>query len=92
MFASEILFRLKLGVPPGECADNDGHNTDTIDALTLTVPVILKYADASSEERNRKVLYLTISGCSLFIMSFRNDKKKLFMSTLFKRRVFIFLG
>ena len=24
------------GVPPAECADNDGHNTDAIDALTLT--------------------------------------------------------
>ena len=40
---------------PSECADNDGHNTDAIDALTLTVPVIIKYADASPEERNRKV-------------------------------------
>jgi hypothetical protein len=43
------------GVPPSECADNDGHNTDAIDALTLTVPVIIKYADSSREERNKKV-------------------------------------
>lgn len=43
------------GVAPSECADNDGHNTDAIDALTLTVPVIIKYADASREERNKKV-------------------------------------
>lgn len=28
---------------PNECPDNDGHNVDTIDALTLAVPVILKY-------------------------------------------------
>ena len=46
---------------PSECADNDGHNTDAIDALTLTVPVIIKYADASPEERNRKVSIDNIS-------------------------------
>ena len=27
-------------VDPIKCADNDGHNTDAIDALTLTIPVI----------------------------------------------------
>jgi hypothetical protein len=27
-------------VAPEACADNDGHNTDAIDALTLTIPVI----------------------------------------------------
>jgi len=50
------------GVPPAECADNDGHNTDAIDALTLTVPVILKYADAPVAERLQKVkevIYVT---------------------------------
>jgi hypothetical protein len=50
------LLNLHLGVPPNLCADNDGHNTDSIDALTLIVPVILKYADASPEERNEKVI------------------------------------
>lgn len=43
------------GIAPSDCADNDGHNTDAIDALTLTVPVIIKYADAPRDERNRKV-------------------------------------
>jgi ADP-ribosyl-[dinitrogen reductase] hydrolase len=43
------------GVPPEQCADNDGHNTDAIDALTLTVPVIIKYADAPAAERIQKV-------------------------------------
>ena len=50
------------GVPPAECADNDGHNTDAIDALTLTIPVILKYADAPVAERLQKVkevIYVT---------------------------------
>lgn len=46
---------LVKGKPPRECADNDGHNTDAIDALTLTVPVILQYCDAPREERNLKV-------------------------------------
>lgn len=29
------------GVAPEACADNDGHNTDAIDALTLSIPVIV---------------------------------------------------
>ena len=43
------------GVAPEQCADNDGHNTDAIDALTLTVPVILRYSEAPEEERNNKI-------------------------------------
>ena len=31
----------RAGVPPASCADNDGHNTDAIDALTLVVPVVV---------------------------------------------------
>ena len=27
-------------VPPEGCADNDGHNTDAIDALTLAIPAV----------------------------------------------------
>ena len=59
-----------LGITPSECADNDGHNTDAIDALTLTVPVIIKYSDAPREERNRKVclsvLVITLSEFYIF--------------------------
>lgn len=43
------------GIAPNKCADNDGHNTDAIDALTMTVPVILYYADATRDLRNQKV-------------------------------------
>lgn len=46
---------LVQGKPPSECADNDGHNTDAIDALTLTVPVIIAYADAPRNLRNTKI-------------------------------------
>lgn len=47
---------LVAGVDPKECADNDGHNTDAIDALTLTIPVILKYATrVPKQELYRKV-------------------------------------
>jgi ADP-ribosyl-[dinitrogen reductase] hydrolase len=28
-------------VPPEACADNDGHNTDAIDALTLVIPAVV---------------------------------------------------
>jgi ADP-ribosylglycohydrolase len=38
-------------MPPEQCAANDGHNTDSIDALTLTVPVIVRYAGDASVER-----------------------------------------
>lgn len=46
---------LVQGKAPSECADNDGHNTDAIDALTLTVPVIIAYADAPRNLRNTKI-------------------------------------
>eukprot|EP00669_Euglena_mutabilis_P010126 TRINITY_DN4908_c0_g1_i1.p1 TRINITY_DN4908_c0_g1~~TRINITY_DN4908_c0_g1_i1.p1 ORF type:complete len:346 (-),score=115.47 TRINITY_DN4908_c0_g1_i1:164-1201(-) len=29
------------GLPPAQCPDNDGHNVDTIDALTLAVPAVV---------------------------------------------------
>ena len=32
------------GGPSEECHGNDGHNVDNIDALTLAVPVIIKYS------------------------------------------------
>ena len=34
---------------PKDCPDNDGHNVDAIDALTLTVPVILMHSDLPRE-------------------------------------------
>lgn len=46
---------LVQGKAPSECADNDGHNTDAIDALTLTVPIIIAYADAPRNLRNTKI-------------------------------------
>lgn len=44
------------GQDPKLCPDNDGHNVDAIDALTISVPVILKYHDAAPEVRNQKVI------------------------------------
>ncbi|RHY58628.1 hypothetical protein DYB28_009607 [Aphanomyces astaci] len=43
------------GMPPNDCPDNDGHNVDAIDLLTLTIPVILKHASSPADERNRHV-------------------------------------
>ena len=40
------------GVAPEECQANDGHNTDAICAMTMTVPIILRYSDEP-----REVLY-----------------------------------
>ena len=47
---------LMAGKAPGACADNDGHNVDTIDALTLAIPIVLKYCDASKDLRDKMVL------------------------------------
>lgn len=38
------------------CADNDGHNTDAIDALTLTIPTTIRFADSLPEIRHSYVL------------------------------------
>lgn len=51
-------------VPLEQCADNDGHNTDAIDALTLTVPVILHYHGVYSAENanyDRTPLYAKVN-------------------------------
>jgi hypothetical protein len=46
---------LVRGHEPSQCADNDGHNVDAIDALTLTVPVIIAYSKADRNLRNAKI-------------------------------------
>lgn len=43
------------GIPPNQCADNDGHNTDAIDGLTAIIPVVVRYSEVSREERNQKI-------------------------------------
>jgi hypothetical protein len=40
---------------PTECADNDGHNTDAIDALTLTIPIIIRHAHGPTAELHARV-------------------------------------
>lgn len=42
-------------VDPKACPDNDGHNVDAIDALTLAIPVILKYSHEPRDELYKKV-------------------------------------
>ena len=55
--AHRMFFKnLVAGSPPGKCADNDAHNVDSIDALTIAVPVIVKYREANRDERNAKVV------------------------------------
>ena len=44
------------GKDPKECPDNDGHNVDAIDALTIALPVIIRYSDNERELRNEKVM------------------------------------
>lgn len=39
------------GVPPDQCADNDGHNVDSIDALMTVPTVTLAFLHKSREER-----------------------------------------
>ena len=40
------------GKDPKQCPDNDGHNVDAIDALIITIPVILKYSYSERKLRN----------------------------------------
>merc|ERR1711908_115251 len=54
---TECFFKnLVEGKDPKLCPDNDGHNVDSIDALTVAVPVIVHYCQADVETRNAKVL------------------------------------
>lgn len=48
-------------LPPAQCAANDGHNTDSIDALTLTVPVIVRYVEDPAVDR--EALYAKVIAC-----------------------------
>ena len=41
---------LARGRPLDQCADNDGHNTDAIDALTLIIPIIVNRAAATASD------------------------------------------
>lgn len=44
------------GIPAANCADNDGHNTDAIDALTLAIPAIVAtVTEEGPSEEVRKV-------------------------------------
>lgn len=50
------------GVAPERCADNDGHNTDAIDALTLVIPVAVArsgHALADAQRSAKEVVALT---------------------------------
>jgi len=47
---------LMSGKDPKLCPDNDEHNVDSIDALTVSVPVILQYREAEAKVRNLKVM------------------------------------
>lgn len=39
-----------------DCPDNNPQNVDLLEALTITIPVIIKYADIERDERNVKVI------------------------------------
>lgn len=55
--AHRMFFKnLQEGKPANQCADNDHHNVDSIDALTIAVPVIVHYREAERGLRNAKVM------------------------------------
>merc|ERR1719494_519985 len=48
--AHRMFFKnLVEGKKPENCPDNDGHNVDSIDALTVAVPVIIWYSNEDAE-------------------------------------------
>ena len=42
------------GVAPAQCPDNDGHNVDAIDGLTLPIPVAVTHAIAQAARASRQ--------------------------------------
>merc|ERR1719320_675720 len=55
--AHRMFFKnLVGGKDPKLCPDNDGHNVDSIDALTIAVPVIIQYSQTDAATRNAKVV------------------------------------
>jgi len=55
--AHRMFFKnLTEGRAPADCPDNDGHNVDAIDALTVSIPTIIRYAEHNRDERNSKVM------------------------------------
>jgi len=57
-----MLFKAMVeGLPLEQCTDNDNHNVDSMDALTLAVPVILaQYARSASDDAIAAVALATI--------------------------------
>jgi hypothetical protein len=59
---------------PEECADNDGHNVNAIDALTNLIPVIVHYESATREIRNQKLAAtLSSTRCSSLLQSYAEN-------------------
>jgi len=55
--AHRMFFKnLVGGKDPKLCPDNDGHNVDAIDALTVAIPVIIRYCLDDTLTRNAKVM------------------------------------
>ena len=51
--AHRMFFKnLVQGKDPKDCPDNDGHNVDAIDALTIALPVIIRYSESERDLRN----------------------------------------
>ena len=47
---------LVSGKQLSDCPDSNPQNVDLLEALTITIPVIIKYADIERDERNVKVI------------------------------------
>lgn len=65
--AHRMFFKnLTEGLDPKQCPDNDHHNVDAIDALTLAVPAIIRYYDYPVDERNNMVwnVVKSVRNCS----------------------------
>jgi len=62
--AHRMFFRnlVERGLPPEKCPDNDRHNVDTTDAITMALPISLLAADDSTaEQQAAKTVTLTRS-------------------------------
>lgn len=78
-----MFFRNRLaGRPLTECADNDSHNVDAIDALTLLPPVILAAKMKQTDEYTAVASYLSSTRKSRILNRFGDLYCKIFLTVL----------
>lgn len=81
--AHRMFFKnLKEGKSLDQCPDNDHHNVDSIDALTLTVPVIAMFHTNSEVKARAWEAVKSIRNCSSKMKNYSNIWTELYVDVL----------